>query len=139
VETGTAPEVVTPPGARRAAARAGTRLLYTGTGILTGNPEEAVPPAREDQELQDTAAYVMETSGWSPGPLIAFGILLVSYAVIVASRPKNSTAIRKRLDSLRGKGGEKPADFTPAPDPAKSPDGTPPAAPVTFIPGFGAQ
>jgi hypothetical protein len=140
VKPGTAPEVVTPPGARRAAARAGTRLLYTGTGILTGNPEEAVPPPGEDKELQDTAAYVMESGGWDPSPLVAFGVLLVSYAIIVASRPKNSAAIRRRLKSLMQKGGEKPAEFTPSPGEKPAPAAAAaPSAPVHFIAGFGAE
>jgi hypothetical protein len=110
-ETGTQapPGTVTPSGARRAAARAGTRLLYTGAGILTGNPEEAVPPRREDEELQDTAAYVMEMSGWNPGPVAALGVLVLTYGLYVASRPKNQEALAARWKALWRRGAEKTA------------------------------
>jgi hypothetical protein len=108
-----APEAATPAGARRATARAGTRLLYTATGIVTGNPDEAVPPAREDEELKDTATYIMEGSGWVPGPLVALVIMVVSYGIYVASRPKNNAALQARWKSLL-KGREK--NVTPSPD-----------------------
>jgi hypothetical protein len=124
------PEVVTPSGTRRAAARAGTRLLYTGTGILTGNPEEAVPPEREDKELQDTAAYVLEAGGWNPSPLVAVGVLLLTYGVFVASRPKNQEALSARWRALWRRGAEK---AVAAAGPARTVE---PAQP-TMAPGAG--
>jgi hypothetical protein len=108
------PEVVTPSGTRRAAARAGTRLLYTGAGIVTGNPEEAVPPEKEDKELQETAAYVLEASGWNPSPLVAVGIMLLTYGVFVASRPKNQEALSARWRALWKRGTKTVAPAAPA-------------------------
>jgi hypothetical protein len=98
------PEVITPAATRRAAARAGTRLLYTATGVVTGNPEDATPPVKEDKELQETAAYIFEASGWNPGPKIALTIMVITYLLYVGSRPKNLAVLSNWWRGFIGNG-----------------------------------
>lgn len=122
------PETITPAGTRRAAARSGTRALYMATGVVTGNPDEAIPPPREDKELQDTAAYILETSGWNPQAGVAFLILCVGYFILVGSRPKNRGALMRWWQS-RGKPKKaEPATAEPSPEPVQTATNTNPFA-----------
>lgn len=119
------PEAITPAATRRAAARAGMRLIYTGTGIATGHPDEAVPPPREDKDLQDTASYILDASGWNPGPFIGFLVLLATYLIFVGSRPKTRQMLSDLVRGLWKK------DVTPPP--AQAPQKPTPAVPISVF------
>lgn len=64
--------------------------------------------------MQETAAYVLEASGWNPSPLVAAGVMLLTYGVFVASRPKNQAALAARWRALWKRGTKPVAPAEPA-------------------------